>query len=76
MNPKLKRALMVLWDNKQAITGAVTAGVSLAAGAGLMTAEMSVKVTAVTGLVTLALGVAYTLVKAYNAPTVSPGEGE
>ena len=68
----MKQLWLRIWNNKQAITGAVTSSVSLAAGAGLMTAEAAIKITAVTGIITLLLGVLYTLLTAKDAPVVNP----
>lgn len=67
----MKRIFLLIWNNKQAITGAVTGAVSLAAGANMMTAEMAVKITAGTGILTLALGLFHTLFVA-KAPTTQP----
>jgi hypothetical protein len=50
-----------IWNHKQAITGGITTAASGAAGAGIITAALAVKITFVSGLLTMLFGAVYSL---------------
>ncbi len=58
------------WANKQAITGAVTGSLSALAAANMMSADLVVKITAVTGALTMLLGLVYSYINRAAVPTV------
>lgn len=68
----MKRIFSILWSNKQLITGTLTGSLSALAAAGMMSAELVVKITTVTGIVTAVLALAYTLFTAKVQPPEQP----
>ncbi len=67
----MKKVFLLIWNNKQALTGAVTASASLAAGADMISDSLAVKITAVTGIITLGLGAVYSILTS-KANTETP----
>lgn len=57
----MKRIFLLIWSNKQAITGTVTAVLSAAASAKWLSAETVVNITTGTGILMAVFALIYTL---------------